>query len=187
MGSVGHRDARHTLASGLRNFVFCATLATGAILPGIGQSKPLYNTPVYDPASKSYFEMVYLEKSVNWKKANELAQQRVFKNTKGRLAVISDAETHSFLMRTFQPKENVFTGLRYSCKARKLYWTNGQEMKKSDFHAWAPQWDQSAGVGCQEGDMPVVYTSAAEGFRWVGKGAYKLYFAFFIEYPTGQP
>ena len=35
--------------------------------------------------------------------------------------------------------------------------------------------------------MPVAYTAAGKGFRWVAKGGKKIYVAFLVEYPTGQP
>src|SRR5215469_10250438 len=67
----------------------------------------LLNTPVYDPASKSYFEMVdgahglvtgyNAYEGPTWEQAEALAKQREYGGVHGRLAIVPDAETHEFL------------------------------------------------------------------------------------------
>lgn len=160
-------------------------------------AEAVYNTPKYDPASKSYFELVKLTKidvpnknppELNWGGARDFASRRVYKGARGRLATIKNAETHSFIMLNLQPRENTVIGLRYFCKTRSLQWSDGASLDPKGFQAWDVQWDQSAGVGCKEhGYMSVAYTGASRGFRWIAKGALKAFYDVLIEYPTGQP
>lgn len=175
-------------------FTFVLALVWAAAAPA---QEAVFNKPIYDPASKSYFELVRLTKadeskryvpSMNWAEANEFASKRVFKGVKGRLAIIKSADTHSFILMNLRPADFTWIGLRYFCKGQKLVWSNGESFKPNDFKAWAPAWDQSAGVGCQERSyMPVAYTATKEGFRWIAKGGAKLYRDLLIEYPTGKP
>jgi hypothetical protein len=157
----------------------------------------VYNKPIYDPATQSYIELVKLTRadeskqyvpSMNWQNAQEYASRRNFKGVKGRLAIIKDAETHALIMKNLRPSEYTWIGLRYICSQKKLQWADGSVHLKTDFSAWHANWDQSAGVGCQElGYMSVAYNGMPEGFRWVAKGALKLYTDLLVQYPTGQP
>ena len=157
----------------------------------------VYNKPIYDPATKSYIELIKLTRaeeskqyvpSMNWQSAQEYAGRRNFKGVKGRLAIIKDAETHALIMKNLRPSEYTWIGLRYICSQKKLQWTDGSVHLKTDFSAWHSQWDQSAGVECQElGYMPVAYNGMPDGFRWVAKGGLKLYTDMLIQYPTGEP
>ena len=166
-------------------------------VPALAAQPSVYGKPIYDPASQSYIELVKLTKadeskqyvpSMNWQSAQEYASRRNFKGVKGRLAIIKDGETHSLIMRNLRPTEYTWIGLRYFCSQKKLQWTDGSVHLKTDFSSWHSNWDQSAGVGCNElGYMPVAYNGMADGFRWVAKGGLKLYTDLLIQYPTGQP
>src|SRR5690606_15702814 len=124
----------------------------------------------------------------NWAEANEFASKRVFKGVKGRLASIKKPETHTFILMNLPPADRTWIGLRYFCNNRKLGRVNGEPFKPGDFKAWAPEWDRSAGVGCQErGYMPVAYLPVSDGFRWFAIGGLKLYRDLLVEYPTGKP
>jgi len=71
--------------------------------------------PYYNPASKSYFEMVHVTDMVtrpDWENVQEEAQKRFFKNTQGRLATVKNLETHQFITKTFKAG-NFFIGLQY--------------------------------------------------------------------------
>jgi hypothetical protein len=175
---------------------FLAALSLVWTMTAFGQ-EAVFDKPIYDPASKSYFELVRLTKaeepehyipSMNWASAKAFASRRVYKGTHGRLAIVKSAATHSFILMNLRPADNTWIGLRYFCKGRKLEWVDGEVFKANDFKAWDRVWDQSAGVQCQEqGYMPVAYTSAHDGFRWIAKGGLKLYRDLLIEYPTGGP
>jgi hypothetical protein len=173
----------------------CVVFATSA---GWAQdSGPVFNKPAYNPASKSYIELVRLSRqdepnryipSMNWSEAYAFASRRVYKGARGRLVVIPNAETHEFIMSTLRPVAMTWIGLRYFCNDRRLVWSTGERHDSKAFQAWHAQWDQSGGVKCQElGFMSVAYTSVQEGFRWISKGGLKLSSDMLIEYPTGQP
>jgi hypothetical protein len=164
--------------------------------PGIAEKGVLYDTPIYDPGSKRYFALMWarnpqdIYRGANWAKANTDAKARQFKGVQGRLAVIDTPEVHSFLMQTFHPPCEAWIGVRYWCGPRQLEWTTGQYWKPGSFQAWDRAWKQDE-YSCKPGDkpeyMPVAYSATANGFRWIGKGPGKEYFAYFIEYPTGKP
>lgn len=175
-------------------FTFVLALVWTAAAPA---QESVYRKPIYDPASKSYFELVKLTHAeapkhytpaMNWAEAQAYASKRVFKGVPGRLAIIGSADTHSFILINLRPSDYTWIGLRYFCNQRKLEWSNGQVFRTNAFKAWDTAWDQSAGVACKErGYMPVAYTSAKNGFRWVAKGGMKAYSDLLIEYPTGGP
>jgi hypothetical protein len=170
-------------------------VATGAQAQG-----PVYGKPMYDPASKSYFELVKVTSqqapgsaspALPFDKAVHAATGRSFHNTPGRLAIIRSQDTHMFIMQNLRPNEDTWIGLRYLCKTRTLMWANGQPLKKGEFTAWHAQWDQSGIAGCANGGgetdwMGIAYTPAGAGFRWIAKGGKKIYVAYLVEYPTGK-
>jgi lectin-like protein len=169
-------------------------VATGAHAQG-----PVYGKPMYDPASKSYFELVHVTKeqtpgssnpALPFPKAAEAASGRAFKGVKGRLAIIRSQDTHMFIMQNLRPNEDTWIGLRYFCKTRELKWVNGEVLKKGDFAAWHAQWNQSGVAdyckGAETDWMPVAYTPAGAGFRWIAKGGLKIYVAYLVEYPAGH-
>lgn len=176
-------------------------IATILCLASRAEAQPVYGKPMYDPASKSYFELVKVTSvmspglnipSLPFDKAVPAAAGRAFKGTPGRLAIVRNVETHLFIMQNLRPSEETWIGLRYLCKTRELRWVNGVALKKGEFQAWHEKWDQSGNAGCvnQNGEtdwMPVAYTPAGKGFRWVAKGGKKIYVTFLVEYPTGQP
>jgi len=170
------------------------------------RAEPLYDKPVYNPGTKSYFELKKIESirslsdtlTVNmtmWPNVSKMAEKLEFEGVHGRLAVVKNLETHEFLERTFQPKTNVWIGLRFWCASRRLQYTDGTYWQPGDFHAWAPQWDQSAVEDpCWEWHMkglpqfmPVAYNPLSEGFRWIAKEWHKGYEDLLVEYPTGHP
>lgn len=178
--------------------IFVALLSVAA--PAQAQG-PVYGKPMYDPASKSYFELVkvapelapgFAIPSLPWDKALQAASGRSFKNTKGRLAIVRSLETHMFILENLRPPAAAWIGLRYLCKSRKLVWSNGEYFKPGDFQAWDTKWDHSGNAGCVnqvgEGDwMSVTYTPANQGFRWIALGNKKIYTLYLVEYPTGRP
>ena len=165
---------------------------------------PVFDKPIYDPASKSYFELVAVTAlqagaakvgmvpEAPWDKAAAFAAGRVFKGTKGRLAVVKSQETHEFLMQNLRPAYPAFIGLRYYCKERRLEWITGESHAANGFKAWHQQWDQGDGKLCLGATNPpwwmgVAYTSTKDGFRWVARGYVKHWTAYIVEYPTGHP
>jgi Lectin C-type domain len=168
--------------------------ATGA------QAQPVYGKPLYDPSSKSYFELVRVTReqspgsdspALPWDKAVHAASGRMFKGTPGRLAIIRSQDTHMFILQNLRPSESAWIGLRYLCKTRELRWVNGQAWQKGQFASWHEKWDHSGVAGCVRGGgetdwMPVAYTPAGQGFRWFAIGGKKIYVSYLVEYPTGK-
>lgn len=164
---------------------------------------PLYDTPVYNPDTKSYFELVLIRTTkysyrnspdVNWPQAFELAKSRSYKGAQGRLAVVRDLATHEFLMRTFKTETPTWIGLRWWCADHKLQFVDGKMWSRGTFQAWDAKWDHSGVQRCEEYQsykkpefMPVAYSPVQEGFRWFAQGWHKAYYAYFVEYPTGHP
>jgi hypothetical protein len=162
----------------------------------------LLNTPVYNPVTKSYFEMVDgahgLTKGYNafegptWRQANEMAQERVYKGARGRLAIIRDSATHQFLASTFHPETEVWVGLRYWCTLHQAQWSDGQNLKTGDFQIWDKVW-RADPYACNTGtnDPNSEYAGIAykplPDFHWIGVGTAKRFYDFFVEYPTGEP
>lgn len=159
---------------------------------------PVYDQPLLDPSSGSYFELVRVKQAqsqhdylpeVSFDVAARLASQRSFHGSQGRLAIIRSYETHMFILQNLRPDTVTWIGLRYFCKQRKLLWVNGEVYKPKSFQAWDRQWDQSGAAGCLKGGgeanwMPVSYTPAGKGFRWVARGAKKRWNAYLVEYPA---
>jgi len=187
--------------------VFVTILVQAHTASGCGTTRPvpgvadhdgiLYDTPVYNEASKRYFALVWarnandIYRGATWATANADARAHAYKGIHGRLAIVDALEIHQFLQHTFHPPCEAWIGLRYWCTPRTLEWSNGQAWKSGSFQAWDRNWRQDP-FACRSGEkgndfMPVAYSSAPNGFRWIGKGKGKEYFAYFIEYPTGQP
>lgn len=183
------------------------SIVLGCIATWAGSSgtsaKPLYDKPVYDPASKSYFEMVLVTRAnsnhyipeISWGQAYQLAKQRSYNGVRGRLAVVKSEATHEFLAKIFQPNNFAWIGLRYWCSTHKLQFSDGSFWTRGMFRAWNAKWDQSAVKDpCWEYHsyrkpqyMPVAYQPLNDGFLWIAKEWHKLYYAYFVEYPTGEP
>ena len=181
--------------------LICLTLSglSRAAPPG-----PLYATPVYDPASKSYYELVLIETTryssrnspdVKWETAQELAQASTFKGVHGRLAVVKDIGVHNFLQTTFKPRWDSWIGLRYLCLSRRLEYVDGTFWKSGMFAAWDKAWDHSGMSNCGgyswgpkiDQYMGVAYSPPTLGFRWFAQGYPKQYYSYFVEFPTGKP
>lgn len=147
--------------------------------------------PYYNPASKSYFELWRMQKipgmQTRWFGARDLAEQKMFKNTQGRLAVVKDLKTHQFLIRTFKA-DDYWIGLQYFCKSGTLKWIDGSDATATNFSAWDTQWSNT-NIRCDaKGYMPVHYTSktAVGSLRWRASGPNKGYTMYLVEYPTGK-
>jgi hypothetical protein len=164
---------------------------------------PVFEKPIYDPASKSYFELVRVTPAqqehhkvgmvpeASFERAAAFAAGRAYKGTKGRLAVVKSQETHEFIMQNLRPPGYAFIGLRYYCKERTLRWINGETHPANGFKAWAANWDQGDNKDCVRFPnnpwLGVAYSGIKDGFRWVARGSAKNWNLYIVEYPTGQP
>ena len=109
------------------------------LLAGSAAAEPLYESKVYNPETKSHFELVRNQQpglstrcrtcyEFSWAVAKRLAQQRTFKGVRGRLAVVKSRQVNDFLRETFRPERAAWIGLRYLCRFNKLQWIT------SEFH-----------------------------------------------------
>jgi hypothetical protein len=185
-------------------------LALGAPLPA--GAEMLLNTPVYNPQTKSYFELYTpdLKKvraykdiyGLSWRAAWRLAPKLEFHGVKGRLAVVKSHAVSEFLKDTFKPDEEAWIGLRYWCKFHKLQWVTGDVWKPGDFSLWGRVWDQPTISPTQSGmgeakdqcnptapsyHLGVHYWRREWGFYWNANGQNKHFNMMFVEYPTGGP
>ena len=161
-----------------------------------GAAKPLVGTPVYNPETKSYFELVRAPvglsirgselAEIGWARARKYAASRIFKGVRGRLAVVKTKRVSDFLRDTFKPEREVWIGLRFFCRTRTLMWVTAEIHPPSAYKNWARPW--KLGWACSGGTKyaPVYYTPAKKGFRWQARGQRKEYYFLFVEYPTGK-
>ncbi len=154
--------------------------------------------PIYNPASKSYFQLLSKEKSQRGNRivAYRTALTKEYKGVRGRLAVIDRPETHQFILQTFDLSREVWIGLRYWCRYRMLEWGGLRPYSPNDpgrFHAWHPQWYRNTQTVCAASRkdaipyMPVYYKPLGErNARWQASGDAKFFNRFLVEYPTGE-
>ena len=157
--------------------------------PASAQGTPVAVLPIYFPHTKSYFEFrTDLPKPPQWRMAERVARTKLYKGVRGRLAVIRDVETHSFLQANFPLHEEAWVGLRFFCSVRKLVWVDGEEQEPNEFKMWAKPWHRS-NITCTSVNipyMPIHYLPQDKGFRWQASGPEKYFVSYFVEYPTGK-
>jgi hypothetical protein len=151
--------------------------------------------PVYDPESKRYFALMHADDRAQsyhtWGSVADQARSQVYKDARGRLAIVDSAEVHSFLLRTFRPNgyQYIWIGLRYLCRSKKLEWSDGRLWQPGSFQLWDTTWNQDVWTCSDKNNpndwAPVGYTPSMRS--WIVKGNQKGYPWYFIEYPTGSP
>jgi len=169
---------------------------TGALWAAEG---PYPSAPIYNPSSKSYFQLFADNGNPGtWDTAKVRAEAKTFKGVRGRLAVIDSAETHAFVVRTFnlaRDKLQVWIGLRYWCEAHLLQWESGRPYSPSDpghFKIWHSQWSRNSANDCsfaksrETGFVPVYYRTIGNLTRWQAVGAAKNFPHYLVEFPTGK-
>jgi hypothetical protein len=191
-----------------------ALLAVFAIATGgaAAYANPSFNKPVYNPDTKSYFELfspsaddpkvtnVKNHGAIKFTDAQKLASSRIHKGVRGRLAVIPNEKVHEFLAENLKPDVSAWIGLRFYCRFKKLMWVNGKVLKPGkDFAVWGPQtWNvdgpsprndkrTSCWRNSRDFYLPVHYWPMSDGFRWNANGYAKEWNALIIEYRTGKP
>lgn len=167
-------------------------------------AEPLYDTPIYDPASKSYFALIdgrkheaHMHFGFTWDEARDDARTRIYKGVKGRMAVPSSVEIHQFLEDNFRLDQYLTTwiGLEYVCKTKQLLDSDGHTLQ-STFRAWDKDWHKDPYLcrinpnfnDYEPGDFAgIAYNPLTAGFRWGAYGKNKGFNAYFIQYRTGGP
>ena len=130
-----------------RMLVLAAALLIGstgiAAAQGTGK-EPVPIGPIYNPHTKSYFELrTDLPYPSRWPDAVKHARAKTYKGVRGRLAIVRDVETHSFMKANFNLNRQAWIGMRFFCGVRKLVWVDGQEHARSSFKVWARSWHRT--------------------------------------------
>ena len=185
-----------------KRYLHFAVLLFQVVLPAAVLAQPYVDEPagqqvgipVYDPDSKRYFALMHWDGHYGtnvWEKTAEAASSQVYKDVRGRLAIVDSLEVHEFLLKTFRPGryQFIWIGLRYLCNAKKLEWSNGKLWQPGSFQIWDANWKQDIYACSNPGDpndyAPVAYS--AEMHSWIAKGLHKGYDWYFVEFPTGHP
>lgn len=204
--SINHETRRVSASLGIVG-LFAFLVASAAV-----QAAPAYNTPFYNPETKSYFELYSPDANdpsntkvktfgkIQHKHAIKMAAQRFYKGVRGRLAVVKSQETHEFLAKHLRPEGSAWIGLRYYCSFKKLMWVTGEIFTPGkDFAKWGPRtWSVqgSSPANNKPGQclyhekgvaLPVHYWGMEHGFFWNANGMAKEFNVMIIEYPTGKP
>jgi len=139
--------------------------------------------PYYNSTTKSYFELVRIN-STSWQEAYSEANSRKFKNTSGRLAIISRPETHRFLVRQFTFLQDTWIGLRLICENSKQEWVSGLSQTGNIFSNWS-QTNEQTTLSCPETGYLYTYINA-NAFDWTLANSDESSNYTLIEYPTGK-
>lgn len=174
-----------------RLMLLAAVMAAGTFSAETATAKPLVNTPVYNPDSKSYMELVQDlttngTQGPNWGGAVNIAKTRYFKNVQGRLAVINSPQTDLFIATTFRTEHPTWFGLYYDCGDKKLKWSASDANPNITYKNFDPQsWNIAHnGILCPNG-MDIMPGLIFEGKHWALQLTTKNYNYFIVEYPTG--
>lgn len=163
--------------------------------PLLAADPPLPRTPIYNPHSKSYFQL--FDDNLHpgtWEAARVRALRKTFHDAPGRLAVVDSRETHDFLLRAFdldQRSPSVWIGLRYWCSARLLQWEEGVPFSPSDpepFKLWHAQWTYREAPACStraSAFAPVYYRTMGKLTRWQAVEGSRSLSHYLVEFPTG--
>jgi hypothetical protein len=165
-----------------------------------------YNEPVYNPETKSYFELhrpkgQVTDAGIVWPEASEIAAGKEHQGVRGRLAVVKTAETDRFLRETFKPSTAAWIGLRFWCGFKKLQWITGDIHALNEFQRWGPVWNikgRNSAMSSTRAECParggrtpyflgIHYWNQETGFKWNANSLDTGLNALFIEYPTGKP
>jgi hypothetical protein len=124
--------------------------------------------PVYNGATKSYFQLVTVpaRRVARWNRARARARQMVFNGVRGRLAVVDSAEIMAFVRDNFEVAEPTWVGARFFCGPRKLLWENAKIQDRGDYARWHRRWASSARQCSKVRYMPLFLTAEREGFYW---------------------
>lgn len=154
----------------------------------------LFDVAVYDPYSKSYFELRHNPAGgrhvANWSEADRIARSKSYKGVRGRLAIIRSREANDFILKTFKPPNETYIGLRMACsEGFKLIWVDGKILSRKDYQNWGRMWHYpDAYLPCRGRAKygGVVYNRLEGRPRWYVIAPAHATVAFLVEYPTGK-
>jgi hypothetical protein len=154
----------------------------------------LLDTPIYDPTSKNYFELIEIKGGAPYDRALRMARKKTYKGFRGRLAIIRSASTQQNIDRCLMPDREAWIGLRFSCTRRVLLWADGKLLRPDkDYVNWGPNWHYAKDhPPCYPGDKfagvtlsPISQAGyAGEGLSWFVISSRHSVVYSIIEYPT---
>ena len=153
-------------------------------------SGQLFNIPVYDPQSKSYFALYRFHGG--YEGARSRAMSTSHNGVRGRLAIIATQETSDFIKRELRPASAYF-GLQLVCHSRDLVWVNNEKLERGkDFADWGRTWHAPNGeyIPCKQSGALYgggILANYGEGQRWYLIDPGHFINAFLVEFPTGKP
>jgi len=158
------------------------------------EARPLFDTPVYDEHTRSYFVLVngrsYHHEGPTWAESKMLAERRHLAGVQGRLAIIPSVETDLFIRLNLRPNRHTWFGLRYDCASRQLVWSDGTVMDRGGYTNWSPDgWLTYERWGLCPANNPHmgVYQHLTRQHRhWKAVLTPKRWWYFIVEYPTGR-
>lgn len=169
-------------------FIFGIAAASFAAEPG--RDVPMAD-PFYNPETNSYFQMFHQPLDLNWAKANARARQKRYKGQSGRLAIVRDLKTLAFVREKFSKHWNsfrsandeVWIGVRFFCKYRKLLWVDGKLQGPKAQGMWHRPWHRTNNRCGGRGYMSVYLTAASNGTAlWQASGPSKAFHYYLVEY-----
>lgn len=152
-------------------------------------SKNVVQGPIFDPDSKSYFELRIDNREGYWIRANEIARTLSYKGRKGRLALIKNKKNLEFIRENFRFNIETWIGMQFFCKYRKLIWVTGELQPLKSPGMWVPQWYRNKKVTCRNQNlqyMPVYLTNESKPYPvgWQASGSSKGHISYLVEYPA---
>ncbi|MDA5193585.1 C-type lectin domain-containing protein [Govanella unica] len=160
------------------------------------KAAPILDKPVYNPETKSYFEVVdaaYMNsgQGPNWSEASTVASKKSLGKAQGRLGIIPSAKVEMFIRLNLRPDQNMWIGLYYDCGTQSLVWIDGRTLRSGEYTNWASgDWYIGhANMFCNTPDphMPVLIALSEAERKWAIQLPAKRYHLILIEYPTGGP
>jgi len=168
-----------------------ALLVTIAALPA--DAAGVYDRPVYNPDTNSYFVLKRGLGSGRWADALSKAPKTFYKGVRGRLAVIPDAKTDKWVYKNLQLSKlgdvSVWMGMRYWCRHRKLMFSNGDIHPLKAYSNWRRPWYRQKKTNCPKwwgsrGFMGVTIQSKTG--KWMAAGMHKGFQNYIVEYPMDK-
>jgi hypothetical protein len=144
--------------------------------------------PVYNAATKSYFQLVPArsDRPAPWNSARAQARGMVFNGVRGRLAVVNTFEAMKFVRDNFEIEAATWLGARYLCGLRKLFWENAKTQTSGDYARWHEYWVASARQCPQVGYMPLYLTAERRGLYWRASEPRQGFKYALVEFATGK-
>lgn len=172
-----------------RHLILAALLAVTVSVGQAAFAKPVLNKPIYNPETKSYFELVddlitNGTQGPGWSQARVFASKRYFKGIQGRLGIIRSAKTGMFLATHLRSQKMAWFGLYFDCEIRNLKWVTDEILPQRGYTNWNPE-NWNIGEGFCPTNNSIMPGVIMKGNYWALQLSGKHYNEYLVEYPTG--